>query len=287
MLLRAPAEAKGLRLSCSLGDNLPAGVIGDPFRLRQVLLNLLGNAVKFTATGSIELSLEQVGGDAKLARLRFRVRDTGIGMDVGTQARVFEKFTQGDSSTTRRYGGSGLGLNISQLLVRQMGGEIALHSMLGKGTEFSFELQFLLAAPLNNPAVTPAVSRQFHGHVLVVEDNVVNQRVIELMLRRAGLAVTVVDNGTDGIRRAVHEPWALILMDVQMPDIDGMEATRRIRRELAGRPLPVIALTANAMPEDRALCRAAGMDDFLTKPVHQTELYACLERWLPKPRNDA
>jgi signal transduction histidine kinase len=280
-LLRSQAEAKGLHLACVVAPGLPSAVTGDALRLRQVLLNLVGNAVKFTECGGVELSVTPAGGGLDIARLRFSVRDTGIGMDAAAQARLFEKFTQADSSTTRRYGGTGLGLAISQLLVRQMGGEIHVSSDLGKGSEFSFELSFPLAAMPVEASVAPVTARRFTGRVLVVEDNPVNQRVIELMLRRAGLEVAFADNGADGAARALSESWSLVLMDVRMPGLDGMEATRRIRTGLAGRPLPIVALTANAMAEDRAACQAAGMDDFLAKPVRQPELHACLERWLP------
>ncbi len=282
-LMRAQAEAKGLHLSCVLAPGLPPAVTGDSLRLRQVLLNLVGNAVKFTERGGVKVSLTPVGGDLETARLRFAIRDTGIGMDAAAQTRLFEKFSQADSSTTRRYGGTGLGLAISQLLIRQMGGEIKVSSAPGKGSEFSFELAFPLAtAPAAMAPSLPAAARYFAGRVLVVEDNPVNQRVIEMMLRRAGLEVALADNGADGAARALAEPWSLVLMDVRMPGIDGMEATRRIRAGLAGRPLPIVALTANAMAEDRAACQAAGMDDFLAKPVRQPELHACLDRWLPK-----
>ncbi len=284
-LLRAPAETKGLSLTCVLGDNLPVAVTGDSLRLRQVLLNLVGNAVKFTGHGGVELGLSLVSADAETALLQFQVRDTGIGMDDATQARMFEKFTQADSSTTRRYGGTGLGLSISQLLVKQMGGKISVQSEPGKGSKFSFELPLPLADPLIQTTATSTPTRaaqQFRGRVLIVEDNVVNQRVIEMMLRKTGLEVTTVDNGLAGLERVALEPWSLVLMDMRMPGIDGAETTRRIRAQLAGRPLPIIALTANAMPEDRALCRESGMNDFLSKPIRQAELLACLDRWLPK-----
>ncbi len=285
-LLRAPAEAKGLSLACVLGEQLPAAVAGDSLRLRQVLLNLVGNAIKFTSRGRVELGLALAGMDGTVARLRFSVRDTGIGMDETAQARLFEKFTQADSSTTRHYGGTGLGLAISQLLVREMGGVICVQSRPGEGAEFSFEVPLPLAAAPAAPegAESPATpTGGFHGRVLVVEDNVVNQRVIEMMLRRAGLEVTVVNNGHDAVERVARQSWSLVLMDMRMPGLDGAEATRRIRRQFPDRRLPIVALTANAMPEDRVTCREAGMDDFLAKPVRQTELYACLERWLPKP----
>ena len=171
-----------------------------------------------------------------------------------------------------------------QLLVREMGGVIIVQSGPGEGAEFSFELPLPLAAAPAGPqsAPAPALPAKFHGRVLVVEDNPVNQRVIEMMLRRAGLEVAVVDNGQDAGERVAREAWALVLMDMRMPGLDGAEATRRIRRQFPDRPLPIIALTANAMPEDRVTCRDAGMNDFLAKPVHQTELHACLGRWLPK-----
>ncbi len=282
-LLRAPAETKGLSLTATFGPGLPTTVSGDSLRLRQVLLNLIGNAVKFTTLGSVGIGLDLVSCGGGIACLRFRIHDTGIGMDPATQARLFEKFSQGDSSTTRRFGGSGLGLAISQLLTRQMGGTITVHSRPGQGSEFAFELPFPLADNLPEPVgeapEMDPLTPQFHGRVLVVEDNQVNQRVIEMMLRRTGLEVTVVDNGQEAVERVAAERWSLVLMDMRMPGIDGAEATRRIRQQLAGRPLPIIALTANAMPEDRILCQKAGMNDFLAKPVRQSELHACLRRW--------
>ena len=280
-LQRAPAGAKGLRLIGRIGLNLPAAVIGDSLRVRQVLLNLVGNAVKFTAQGEVEVSLDQVASDHSTACLRFRVRDTGTGMDADAQSKLFEKFSQADSSTTRKYGGSGLGLAISQLLVQQMGSSITVVSQPGHGSEFSFELILPVSAVVVEPLGTvEAKAQQFQGRVLVVEDNPVNQRVIELMLGRSGLEVVVVNNGLEGVERATGEQWSLVLMDMRMPGLDGAEATRRIRARLAGRPLTIVALTANAMPEDRRICREAGMDDFLAKPIRKLELYACLEKWL-------
>jgi len=215
------------------------------------------------------------------------VRDTGIGMDDTAQGRLFEKFTQADSSTTRHYGGTGLGLAISQLLVRQMGGVITVESRPGEGSDFAFEVLLPLAAGTAFPAQVAASAGtigRLHGRVLVVEDNLVNQRVVEMMLRQLGLDVTVVSNGQDAIDRVARQDWSLILMDMRMPGLDGAESTRRIRQRFPGRTLPIVALTANAMPEDRVACREAGMDDFLTKPVNQAELRACLERWLEPTR---
>jgi signal transduction histidine kinase/ActR/RegA family two-component response regulator len=282
-LLRPGAAAKNLDFIVTLGPGVPAGVVGDSVRLKQVLLNLVGNAVKFTERGRIEIAVEAVTAEARTAQVRFTVRDTGIGMDADTQAKLFQVFSQGDSSMTRRFGGTGLGLAISQKLVRHMGGEIAVRSTAGEGTEFTFALTLPVAAPPSaplQPAIAASVFRPLQGRVLVVEDERVNQRVIELMLNKLGLTCMIAGNGTAGVEAALREPWDLVLMDLQMPDFNGFEATRRIRAQPAGRALPIVALTANAMAEDRAASEAAGMNGFLTKPVHRDELVACLERWL-------
>ncbi len=281
-LLRARAEAKGLVLNFYADSRLPAAVTGDPARLKQVLLNLLGNAVKFTEHGEVALHVETVLSDRELALTRFRVRDTGIGMDGAMRSRLFQKFSQADSSMARRYGGTGLGLAISQQLVQRMGGEITVRSAPGKGSEFSFELPLPIAQAAEMAESRPVLRfRPLRGRVLVVEDDGVNQRVIAWMLERLGVDVTVVDNGLEGVERAVHGDYAAVLMDLQMPGVDGYEATRRIRQKLAGRPLPIVAVTANALPADRAASVAAGMDGFIAKPVKQEELRGMLERWLP------
>ena len=283
-LFSTRASAKTLPIYFHPAADLPAMVQGDPMRLRQVLLNLVGNAVKFTDKGRVEVLVELLRSEAGVALLRFRVRDTGIGMDAAMQEKLFIKFSQGDSSTTRRYGGSGLGLAISQSLVHRMGGEIRVQSQLHKGTEFHFDLPLALASKstaLRAPAVLEIAPLQ--GRVLVVEDDWGNQRVIELFLRKLGLEVALVSSGVEGVDAALRETWTLVLMDVSMPGVDGYEATRRIRRRLEGRPLTIIALTANARAEDRAACLAAGMDDFLTKPVRQEMLGACLSKWIHPP----
>ena len=280
-LFSTEARIKGLPVTFRAGPDLPLLVTGDPTRLRQVLLNLVGNAVKFTQQGRVEVAVELVKADADLAILRFLVTDTGIGIEAATQARLFEKFSQGDSSMTRRYGGSGLGLAISQSLVRRMGGVIKVQSVTGQGSVFSFDLP-LPIADRPRPASARPVEEPglLHGRVLVVEDDWGNQRVIEMFLRRLGLEPVMVDNGAEGVELACKQAWAAVLMDLHMPGIDGFETVRRIRRRLEGRPLPIIALTANVRPEDRQASAEAGMDDFLGKPVRQTELRACMERWV-------
>ena len=283
-LFSTRAGLKDLAVNFKAGSDLPALVTGDPTRLRQVLLNLVGNAVKFTEKGSVEVLVEGVNVDESIAILRFSVTDTGIGMDEATQAKLFEKFSQGDSSTTRKYGGSGLGLAISQSLARRMGGEIRVRSARGAGSTFYFDLPLPIANRPRPLSASPMnMSGQLRGRVLVVEDDWGNQRVIEMFLRKLGLEPVLVDNGAEGVELATKMPWAAVLMDLQMPGIDGFETVRRIRRRLEGRALPIIALTASTRIEDRAASEEAGMDDFLSKPVRQAELRACLERWL-KPR---
>jgi CheY-like chemotaxis protein len=285
-LLRSRAVEKHLELAVSLQPDLPGHVVGDAVRLKQVLLNLTGNAIKFTEHGRIEIQVAVRWRDDKAATLRFSVRDTGIGMDGATQAKLFQVFSQGDSSTTRRYGGTGLGLAISQRLVNRMGGHITVLSTPGAGSEFSFELTLPHGhAPLS-PSKNPfnRKPRLLAGRVLVVEDDRVNQRVIELLLEQLGLDAVIVGDGESAVEVALLEPWNAVLMDLQMPGMDGHEATRRIREKLAGRHLPIVALTANAMAGDREACLAAGMNDFLAKPVRRDELRACLERWIARPQ---
>lgn len=282
-LFRSRGESKGLDIRYRPDPALPPAVRGDPARLRQVVLNLMGNAVKFTEQGHVELRIERVRADNQVALLRFTIKDTGIGMNETTKAKLFQKFSQGDSALNRRYGGSGLGLAISQSLVQRMEGRIGVRSAPGAGSEFFFDIQF----PLGNVAGTgaptaPAKVKLLEGRVLVVEDDWGNQRVIEMLLRRMGLEPLVVDNGAEAVERAVREPWDAVLMDIQMPGIDGFETTRRIRQRLEGRLLPIIAVTANVRADTRTASLEAGMDDFISKPVRQEELRDCLDRWIKK-----
>jgi CheY-like chemotaxis protein len=285
-LLRTRAAEKRLELSADLPAHLPAYVIGDAVRLKQVLLNLTSNAIKFTETGRVDISVQPIARNDHTVMLRFAVRDTGIGMDEATQAKLFQAFSQGDSSMTRRFGGTGLGLAISQRLVNRMGGHIRVESVPRKGSEFSFEIALPIgAAPeRHSPASLLRRGRTLSGRLLVVEDDRVNQRVIQLLLEKFGLKSVTVADGVSAVEAAL-ENWDAILMDCQMPGMDGFEATRQIRRRLKGQPLPIIALTANAMAGDREACLAAGMDDFVAKPIRQDEFRACLERWLPLGAN--
>jgi signal transduction histidine kinase/CheY-like chemotaxis protein len=282
-LLRASAAKKQLILTLTLPPDLPATVVGDSIRLKQVLLNLTGNAIKFTERGTVEVFARLVQRQGKSATIAFGVRDTGIGMDEPTQAKLFQVFTQGDSSMSRRFGGTGLGLAISQRLVHRMGGRIEVKSVAGKGSTFSFELTFAIDDTPNAPAAdrpSTSLAPSQSVRVLIVEDDRVNQHVVRLMLERLGVASEVVDNGVSAVATTVESSWDAVIMDCQLPGMSGMDATREIRRILGDRPLPIIALTANALPEDRAACFAAGMDDFLAKPIRQDQLRECLEKWL-------
>ncbi len=281
-LLRSNAAEKKLDLAVQLGPDLPGYVVGDAMRLKQVLFNLLHNAIKFTERGKVTLSVTTLHRDAHSATLRFAVRDSGIGIDAATRQRLFQVFTQGDSSMSRRFGGTGLGLAISQRLVQHMHGLISVRSEPGQGSEFSFDLTLAIASGPSAalPAGSGSPFKPLSGRVLIVEDDRVNQHVIRLMVETLGLQATVVDNGESAVELASRQLWDVVLMDCQMPGMDGYAATRAIRSRLNGQALPIIALTANAMAEDRAACTAAGMDDFLAKPVRREELHACLKKWL-------
>jgi signal transduction histidine kinase len=277
-----PADEKKLALKLSVAPGLPPAVLGDPSRLRQVLLNLVGNAIKFSDRGEVELQAGPVAGPPGAAGLRFSVRDTGIGMDAATQTRLFQRFSQGDSSTRRRYGGSGMGLAISQQLVQKMGGLIQVRSAPGQGSTFWFELTLPLAPAEAAAPPAPPLSRpaRLAGRVLIVEDQVVSQRVLEQMLLRHGLECAIVGDGRQALDRVLDEAWDAVLMDISMPEMNGLDTTREIRRLRPELVLPIIAVTASARAEDRQACLDAGMDDFLSKPVQQAELITCLKHWL-------
>ncbi|MBI5769976.1 MAG: response regulator [Verrucomicrobia bacterium] len=283
-LLHARARDKGLALDLILGDSLPGVIIGDSARLRQVLVNLIGNAIKFTDKGKVELFVDCVERTPTKAMMHFTVKDTGIGIDSAAQERLFKPFTQADSSMSRKYGGTGLGLAISQRISQAMGGALQVSSVLNKGSTFRVIVPCQLpditvvAAPAEAPKfVTPTLK----GRVLVVEDDSVNQQVIDLFLKKMNLTPSFAPDGEVAIEKASPDDFDIVLMDCQLPGIDGMEATRQIRQKLAGRPLTIVALTANASTTVRESCLAAGMNDFLSKPVRFELLAGVLSRHLP------
>jgi len=283
-LFAVAARTKGVAIATELAIPDGALLLGDPGRIRQVLLNMISNAVKFTAHGQISVGATLTPSDAYRRELVVQIRDTGIGMSPESLRQLFTPFTQADSSTARRFGGTGLGLVISRRLCDLMGGSLEVESTEGAGTTFTVRLRCPVA-PVRDQAVSPAstvTGRLFTGDVLVVEDNAVNARVAHGMLTKLGLSVELATNGRIAVDAVRRTAFGLVFMDCQMPEMDGLEATRQIRAaHLAGRRLPIIALTANAFDEDRQLCLAAGMDDFLTKPLSKQPLIQALERWLP------
>ncbi|MCG3190729.1 MAG: Sensor histidine kinase RcsC [Burkholderiaceae bacterium] len=284
-LMAAIARDKPIALDHRLPPQLPASLMGDPVRLRQLLVNLLHNGVKFTERGRVTLAVSVQGSDAAGAvRLRFEVCDTGQGIARDHLDSVFDAFTQGDASTTRRHGGSGLGLAIAKDLTELMGGRLGVESRLGEGSTFWFELALQPAgdAPARSAPPPPIEFGALAAQVLLAEDDSVNQMVVEAMLTRLGCIVEVVGDGKAAAGAAARRRYDLILMDCHMPAMDGFEATRRIRDDEFERGrgrAPIVALTADALAGDRERCIEAGMDDYMTKPVSSAMLAACVERW--------
>jgi len=314
-VLAERAQSKGVDLSSAVSPAVPARLQGDPNRLQQILSNLLVNAIKFTERGEVVLRIELTSATDREVTLRFAVTDTGIGIPAEAQARLFRPFTQADSSTTRKYGGTGLGLAISKQLIARMGGEIQVESEAGKGTTFFFTVRFKKQtgperndAPgrpaLQNPRVrgdtipvAPQSASPVPPHpsarILLAEDNRVSQKVALGMLQKLGYAAHTVTNGREALQAVAAMSCDLIFMDCQMPEMDGYEATRLLRERertaVAGqgqRPVYIIAMTANAMPGDREKCLAAGMNDYVSKPVRFPELQAALDRWQAANRPD-
>ncbi len=292
-LLRPLAAGKGLQLELDSPADLPVCLQGDAYRIRQVLVNLLGNAIKFTQVGRIDVELAWRQAEPGKVLLRLAVRDTGIGIAAQAQERLFMPFTQGDASITRRYGGTGLGLTISRRLIEAMRGRIGVISAPGDGACFWCEISLPVcsSAQIDSAlqretlkalaAAEPAM--QFRGRVLLVEDNPVNLQVARQMLLRQGVEVVTAENGRSGVERFAAGHFDLVLMDMQMPEMDGLEATQAMRALQAGKPdgrTPIVALTANIKAEDSARCKAAGMDDFIAKPLRLRDVVAVLRRWL-------
>jgi CheY-like chemotaxis protein len=282
--LAAQARKKRIALTYSVGADVPVALVGDPVRLQQVVMNLVGNAVKFTDAGriAVEVSREQDPGDALV--LHFVVRDTGIGIPADKQRLIFDAFTQADASTTRRFGGTGLGLSIASKLVALMRGRIWVESEVGRGSVFHFTGHFGCArAPASKTPAARRPSPALDPHprcILLAEDNAVNQVFMSRMLTKRGHSVTVVDNGRAALRALADGPFDVVLMDVHMPEMNGLEAAAAIRADEVGtgRRVPIIALTAHAMKGDRDACIAAGMDEYLSKPLRAADLFEALDR---------
>jgi PAS domain S-box-containing protein len=285
-LVGVGASAKGLLLRLTIAPETPEYLVGDSLRLEQILLNLLGNAIKFTAVGEIELTVVPLQETAEPSLLEFSVRDSGIGMTPEQTEGIFEPFTQADGSTTRRYGGTGLGLSICRRLVELMGGNLRVESQHGLGSCFTFTVNLLRdMAPVSTNTGTvdrTVASTVLTGcRVLVVEDQPLNQQVMRELLQQVGADVTLAVDGREALTVVAREEneFDIILMDLQMPELDGYEATRLLRKEWPARQFPIIAMTAHASREERERCLQAGMNDHLTKPVNPELLYACILKW--------
>jgi PAS domain S-box-containing protein len=305
--LALQAREKGLELACHVAPGVPDGLVGDAGRLRQLLVNLVGNAIKFTERGEVAVCVgmrnaergtqnDKPDADSSLPQdafriLHFQVRDTGIGIAANKQETIFEAFTQADSSTTRKYGGTGLGLTISAHLVAMMGGRIWVESEVGRGSTFHFTARFRLTSRPEDPARTTngmdacavPVCRRHPLRVLLAEDNPINQKLVVCLLEKEGHTVVVAGNGREALATLERQTFDLVLMDVQMPEMDGFEAAAAIRRaeRETGRHLPILAMTAYAMKGDRERCLQSGMDGYVPKPVQPRELFEAICRLVP------
>jgi signal transduction histidine kinase/ActR/RegA family two-component response regulator len=294
-LMNVTAHCKGIEIVLETAVDLPH-VLGDPVRIRQILLNLIGNAVKFTEVGKVTVSLSANSRQAQgLCDCLFLIQDTGVGIPVAAQSRIFDSFDQGDSSTTRKYGGTGLGLTIAKELTQLMGGQLSFESRPGEGSNFSVQLPLeickqselpLLAtvqparpkSPEADSLIVTASDTSKSRRVLLAEDNPTTQSLLSILLQQMGIELEIVDNGQQAIDFLLNEQVDLILMDCHMPFLDGLEATARLRAQ--GLSTPIVALTAYAREEDEQRCLGAGMNDFLSKPFRQAELRDILTRWL-------
>jgi signal transduction histidine kinase/CheY-like chemotaxis protein len=290
-LIGQKVRDKGLKLCIDQAPEV-AGIamLGDPLRLGQILLNFTGNSLKFTEQGSITIRVRLAEAGADDVLLRFEVQDTGIGIAAEDQRRLFTAFEQADGSTTRRYGGTGLGLAISKRLAQLMGGEVGVESQPGMGSTFWFTVRMgraadaasVLSAVTGMTAETRLKADHVGARILLAEDEPVNQEVSKGLLEDIGLAVDVARDGVEAVEMAGRIPYRLILMDMQMPNLNGVDATRLIRKDSLNSATPILAMTANAFDEDRRACLDAGMNDHIPKPIDPRQLYDTVVKWLDR-----
>jgi two-component system sensor histidine kinase/response regulator len=299
-LLSTKVKEKELALCIDINKNTPRYLLGDPLRLGQILTNLTTNAIKFTQEGVISIKIDKVAAlENERIKLHFSVQDTGLGISQEVMPHLFDAFTQADGSTTRQFGGTGLGLAICKHLVQMMGGDIWVESQLGKGSAFHFTAVFAIQAepiepyekiPLPEKSSLKTKTNNIKGAcILLVEDNIFNQKVAQEIMEKKELVISIAKNGKEALRMVADSDFDAVLMDIQMPEMDGYEATQLIRKKPKYNQLPIIAMTANAMSGDRDKCLAAGMDDYITKPIDAERLFTTLKKWIKidiVPRTD-
>jgi len=295
-IIQGKAAEKGLQLDTTIAPDVPVQLVGDSHRLNQILVNLLGNAVKFTAAGAITLSVVMLKCCDNRVQLRFSVQDTGIGILPDKQQMLFQPFTQADGSTTRKYGGTGLGLSICKKMVELMGGEIGCNSTTGVGSDFYFTIWFEIGegstADLSEPDYFGKIDEQsdsagiFCGvRLLIAEDNELNRQLVVALLKDTGALIAFAENGEVAVRMVKRDSaprYDLILMDIQMPVMDGYKATRIIRNDPGSANIPIIAMTAHALIEEQNAILGSGMTDYISKPLDAKQLLEIIGRWLPK-----
>jgi PAS domain S-box-containing protein len=280
-ILRGKANQKNLVFNYEIAENVPAVIHGDPHRLEQVLINLLDNALKFTTKGQVKLVVSAERIDSTTAELTFTVSDTGIGISEEKLESVFGRFTQAEANTTRKYGGTGLGLNICKLLVEKQGGSIGLSSQLGEGTQFTFKLVYAIPEKqaLSETITSATDYSSLSGKVLLCEDNEANRLLAQHLFDSTNIELDIAENGQIGVELFQQKQYDIVLMDIQMPEMDGYQATEYIRHELQSNT-PIVALTAHSITKEKDKCLAMGMNDYLSKPFKKSELFDLITPWL-------
>ncbi len=289
-ILQLTAETKALALNFNLSPQIPTQLIGDGHRLRQILINLINNAIKFTHQGEVTVKVDVIASTDKLTEIQFSVTDTGIGISDEQMSRLFQPFSQADVSTTRKYGGTGLGLVICKQLIDNMNGEINVVSSLNKGSTFIFKLPFKISS-ITEKKITPTHDKEIINtespvkkdvEILLVEDNEINQLIATRYLQQQGYKTLIAVHGIEALEKLNQQNVDLILMDLQMPEMDGYEATKKIRQQPKWADIPIIAMTADAMNDVNEKCLAAGMNDYISKPINVKQLNETLRRWLSR-----